>query len=115
MTKLSASKVVQNSLCILSLDIWLSILEHLDFISLIRVSRTLVHCVYNIVLELPSLCEPSSSSDRGVCMGGGTVCCTLGMSVTGYEDLFWGTDLVVQWLQNKPDYPYVITPSTFVP
>ncbi|KAH3757035.1 hypothetical protein Pelo_11166 [Pelomyxa schiedti] len=44
--------------------------------------------------------------------GGGVVvgrwcCCTLGMSVPGYPDDWWGTDRVISWLESRPDFPNV--------
>ncbi|KAH3759625.1 hypothetical protein Pelo_8523 [Pelomyxa schiedti] len=39
----------------------------------------------------------------------GVACCTLGMSVPGYPDDWWGTDRVVHWLHSDCCFPYVCT------
>ncbi|KAH3759407.1 hypothetical protein Pelo_8773 [Pelomyxa schiedti] len=52
--------------------------------------------------------QQESALSRTVIVGGVT-CCTLGMPVPGYEDPFWGSPLVTEWLRNRPDFPYVIT------
>lgn len=60
-----------------------------------------VEALFNVVLSDVSL-------SRTVVVGG-FVCCTLGMSVPGFEDQFWGSEEVISWVQHRHDYPNVIT------
>ncbi|KAH3760589.1 Ras family [Pelomyxa schiedti] len=74
--------------------------------------------VYNLVLESHqgAVIVPAQSRDNE--RGGGTqfsgpesvACCALGMSVPGHPDDWWGTHKVIQWLESRPDFPYVTSP-----
>ncbi|KAH3761362.1 hypothetical protein Pelo_6761 [Pelomyxa schiedti] len=82
-----------------------------------------VDCLYNIVIT-PTTPNNSgtlstSNGDRNkttnhqqTVIVGGVTCCTLGMTVPGYEDPFWGTQLIIDWLSKRPDFPNVCTQDT---
>ncbi|KAH3763372.1 hypothetical protein Pelo_4777 [Pelomyxa schiedti] len=63
-----------------------------------------IDCVYNIVVQSNT---DEVGGRRTTVVVGGIVCCTLGMSVPGYEDPFWGSECVVEWLQSRHDFPWV--------
>ncbi|KAH3767300.1 hypothetical protein Pelo_829 [Pelomyxa schiedti] len=54
-----------------------------------------------------SVSEPISTSASSHDVLAGVACCTLGMSVPGHPDDWWGTDSVIHWLHSSPCFPYV--------